>query len=124
MKQSVQPRSRFDFLGVGILACTLFTAFAHLYLGMQPGEDLRTWFLLNGLGYLALLTVFFLSPFASLHFGLRRVFQGYTLLTILLWFFFGSPSQGQLDPFDLTVKGDEAILVMLLFIDRRRNTYK
>src|SRR5258708_13147544 len=103
MKQSVQPRSRFDFLGVGILACTLFTAFAHLYLGMQPGEDLRTWFLLNGLGYLALLTVFFLSPFASLHFVLPRLFQGYTLLTILLRFFFRTPRHCQLDPLALTM---------------------
>lgn len=117
MKQLIQPQSRSDLLRGGIFAFTLFTALAHLYLGMQPDEELRFWFLLNGLGYLGLLAAFFLPLLAAFHVGIRWILLGYTLLTIILWFFLGGPSQGQLDPYDLAVKLDEAILVVLLFLD-------
>lgn len=124
MKPSAQSQSRVDWLGTGIFVCTLLTALAHLYLGMQPDEELRFWFLLNGLGYLVLLTAFLLPQMASLHVLLRWMLLGYTLLTLLLWFLLGGPRQGQLDPFDLGVKADEAILAMLLFLDQRRATSK
>ena len=119
MGQSVQPQNRLNLLlSGGIFVCTLFTALMHLYLGTQPDEALRIWFLLNGLGYLTLLAAFFFSPSASFHFGIRWFLLGYTLLTILLWVLLGSPLQGQLDPFDLTVKVDEVILVVLLLLAR------
>ncbi|HZR38936.1 MAG TPA: hypothetical protein VFB12_02385 [Ktedonobacteraceae bacterium] len=49
---------------------------------------------------------------------------GYTLLTITLWFFLGNPSHGRLNPFDLAVKVAEAVLVVMLFVDSRRDSAK
>lgn len=116
MRRSVRPRSRLDSIGVGIGALTLLTALTHLYLGMQPNEELRVWFLLNGLGYLALLVLFFLPQLATIHVIVRWILLGYPLLTFVLWFFLGSPSQGELDPFDLTAKAAETILIRFLLV--------
>jgi hypothetical protein len=120
MTQLTRPTTRLDVVSLGIALLTLITAGAHLYLAAQPDEDLRLWFLLNGIGYLALLTAFELPQFAQIHHVVRWVLMGYALLTIILWFFLGSPSEGQLDPFDITVKVVEAALVVLLFLDSRR----
>jgi hypothetical protein len=120
MNQLVRPANRLDLVAMGIVLLTLITAGAHLYLAAQPDEDLRFWFLLNGLGYLVLLAAFELPQFAQIHTIVRWVLMGYALLTIILWFFLGSISQGELDPFDITVKVVEAALVLLLFLDSRR----
>jgi hypothetical protein len=122
MNQLVQNRTRLDAIGIGIIVLTLITAIAHLYIGSKPDEELHTWFLLNGLGYLGLLVAFFLPQFAQVHSLVRWALLGYTFLTIVLWFFLGSIKDGQLDPFDITVKVVEAALVILLFIDSRRDT--
>ena len=120
MSQLVQPQNRLNAIRVGIIIFTLITAIAHLYLGFKPDEELHTWFLFNGLGYLALLVAFFLPQFAQFHSLIRWILLGYTLLTIVLWFFLGSISHGQLDPFDITIKVVEVVLILLLFIDSRR----
>src|SRR4051794_16464222 len=87
-------RSRVGVLQIGILLLTLITASAHLYLASQPDEELRFWFLLNGLGYLTLLVAFVLPQLTRVHHRVRSVLLGYTLLTIVLWFFLGSPRDG------------------------------
>jgi hypothetical protein len=120
MNQLTRSSTRLGVVSIGIVLLTLITAAAHLYLAAQPDEDLRLWFLLNGIGYLVLLTAFVLPQFAQIHNVVRWVLMGYALLTIILWFFLGSPSEGQLDPFDITVKVVEAALVVLLFLDSRR----
>lgn len=122
MSQLVRNRTRLDAIGIGVIVLTLITAIAHLYIGSKPDEELHTWFLLNGLGYLGLLVAFFLPQFAQFHSLVRWALLGYTLLTIILWFFLGGVSHGELDPFDVTVKVVEAALVVLLFIDSRRDT--
>ncbi len=121
MNQLIQPRTRLDGIVVGIIVLTAITAIIHLYLGFQPDEDLHTWFLLNGLGYLALLTAFLLPQFQQIHPLVRWALLGYTLLTIILWFFLGGVSHGELDPFDLFTKAVEVALIILLFIDSRRD---
>ena len=118
MSQLVRPRTRLDAIGIGIIVLTLITAIAHIYMGFKPDEELHTWFLLNGLGYLGLLIAFFLPQFAQVHPLVRWALLGYTLL----WFFLGGIKDGELDPFDITVKVVEAALVILLFIDSRRDT--
>ncbi len=105
---------------IPIFILVVLTAAPHLYLASQPDEELRSAFLLNGLGYLALVTAFVLPQFRSFHEPLRWILLGYTGLTIILWFFFGSPSEGQLDPFDLSVKVVELLLVIFLFLDKKR----
>jgi hypothetical protein len=113
---------RLDVVQAAILILTLITALTHLFLGVQLYEELHSWFLLNGLGYLILLAAFFLPRFAQIHPAIRWMLLGYTLLTIILWFFLGSPREGKIDPFDMSVKGVEALLVLLLVADSRRDT--
>ncbi len=120
MNQPTQRANRLNVVTMGIVLLTLITAGAHLYLASQPDEDLRFWFLLNGVGYLVLLAASQLPQLAPIHTIVRWVLIGYALLTIILWFLLGSISQGQLELFDITVKVVEAALVVLLFLDYRR----
>ena len=117
MIQIAKIQKRLNKVGIGILVLTLITASAHIYMGFQLDEALHTLFLLNGLGYLALLTAFFLFQQSLV----RWVLLGYTSLTIMLWFLLSGPVAGSIDPFDLVVKTVEGALVILLFIDGRRN---
>ncbi len=122
---SQSSRPQIGIVQIGIILTTLITAGAHFYLAAQPDEDLRFWFLLNGLGYVALLVAFFLPQLARFHNTIRWVFIGYTILTIILWFFLGSPSQGSLwDPFDTPVKIVEVLLVACLFLETRYQTMR
>ena len=54
---------------------------------------MRLWFLLNGLSYLSLLTVFFLPRFAPRHHKISFLLMGYALLSIAVWFVLGQPDQ-------------------------------
>ncbi len=93
MIQITQGRSPIQIgaLQVAITVCTLATAFMHLYAGVLPDEDFRFWFLLNGVGYLGLLSVFFLPRFAPRHHKVSFLLMGYALFTVLLWFVLGQP---------------------------------
>jgi hypothetical protein len=119
LKQFAQPRIRLHTIQPGVIALLLLTAGAHLYLGTQMDEELHTWFLLNGLGYFVLLTSFLLPSLGAMHGVIRKLLVTYTLLTIVLWIFFGGPAEGKLEPFDVIVKAIEALLVLLLLLDER-----
>jgi hypothetical protein len=80
-------------LQVAIAVCALAAAFMHLCVASQPGEDFRFWFLLNGLGYLGWLIVFFLPRCKTRHHMISFLLMGYALLTIVLWFLLGQPDQ-------------------------------
>jgi len=105
---------------ISILMLTLITAGAHLYLASQPDEKLRFWFLLNGLGYLALLFAYILPQLRRFHHVIRWLLLGYVVLTIALWFFLGSPHEGSLDPFDVVVKAVEVTLAINILFDIRQ----
>lgn len=79
-------------IGYGIIALTALTALIHLFLSFQfkDGPDLI--FLLNGLGYLALLFALYLpiSSLARYRTYTRWFLLGYTALTVILWFRFGA----------------------------------
>jgi len=111
--------SRVHSFRVLIFILIVLAAAAHLYLAAQPDEEMRFFFLLNGLGYLALVTAFFLPQLRSFREPIRWILLGYAGLTIILWLFLGSPSEGKLDLFDLSVKAVECTLVIVLFLDRR-----
>jgi len=96
---------------------TVITAGAHLYLAAQPDENLRFWFFLNGMGYLMLLVLYFLPSLATKRNFIRLALLGYVILTVVLWFFLGSPSEGKIDPFDVVVKCVEVTLAVNLFFD-------
>jgi hypothetical protein len=86
-------RAQIGALQVAIAVCTLATAFVQLYAAALPDEECRFWFLLNGLAYLGLLTVFFLPRFAPRHHLISFLLMGYALLTIVLWFVLGQPDE-------------------------------
>ncbi|GAC1432965.1 MAG: hypothetical protein NVS4B1_24070 [Ktedonobacteraceae bacterium] len=123
MQQVSQSRPQIGVVQFGIFLTTLVTASAHLFLASKPEEELRFWFLLNGIGYIVLLIAFFLPQLARIHSTVRWMFIGYTLLTIVLWFFQGSPSHGgPWDPFDVIIKLVEVTLVAFLFLETRYHT--
>jgi hypothetical protein len=101
-----------DPLRIGVIVLTVGTALIHLYLGLQ-GFPL---FILNGLGYLALLAALILPiPVISDYRSLTRwVLVGYTALTIFLWILVGARNSiGYAD------KIIEIVLVALLVLEAR-----
>jgi len=98
---------------VGVIVLTVGTALIHLYLGLQ-GFPL---FVLNGLGYLALLATLTLPiPRISDYRNLTRwILVGYTTLTIFLWILVGARNSiGYVD------KIIEILLVVLLVLEASR----
>jgi hypothetical protein len=107
-----QVRAELDPLQVGIILLTLITAVIHLSLVFPS-----ILFILNGLGYLALLGALFL-PIPQLT-GYRALVRwalvGYAALTIVLWILMGSRI-----PIAYVAKVDEVILIVLLWLDSRQ----
>lgn len=95
-----------------ILITGLITALVHLILLSVLLGGVSVLFVLNGLGYLALLAAFFLNlPFLA---GRRRLvhyaFIAYTLVTILAWI-----PGGLRNAVGYLTKLDEVILVLALW---------
>ncbi|HZY65422.1 MAG TPA: hypothetical protein VFE21_06060 [Rubrobacteraceae bacterium] len=74
-------------LQTGIIVLTLCTALIHLQLNFPDPM-----FILNGLGYLALLAALYLpmSQLQDYRHLVRWTLVGYTALTIFLWILFGA----------------------------------
>ena len=100
-------------LRVGIVALTLGTALIHLSLNFP---DLG--FMLNGLGYLALLAALCLPvpQVARYRDIVRWVLIGYAALTILLWILLGDRTA-----IGYTAKAIEVALITLLLLEARRS---
>ncbi len=100
-------------LRIGVVALALGTAAIHLYLGLS-GFPL---FVLNGLGYLALVAALYLpvSQLARYRSAVRWVLIGYTALTIVLWILAGART-----PIGYADKLIEVALISLLLIEGRR----
>lgn len=118
MKAS-SDRTHLGMVQVGIIILTLATAFIHLYLSIQMMASgmSGTLFIMNGLGYLALLAGLFLPlPVIKNYRSLLRIlFIIFTLVTILAWAVIGMRSTwGYVD------KAIEVLLVVLLWLDRSR----
>lgn len=101
-----------NMLRAGIILLTLGTAVTHISL-LFPDPI----FILNGLGYLALLAALY-APIpwvASRRHLARWALIGYTALTITLWLAFGLRS-----PIGYINKVNELLLIALLLIEARR----
>jgi membrane-bound ClpP family serine protease len=98
-------------LRVGIVLLTLATALIHLQLAFPDPA-----FILNGLGYLALLAALYLPVprLARYRNIVRRVLLGFTALTILLWILLGART-----PIGYVDKAIEIALILLLLLDAR-----
>ncbi len=97
---------------IGIIGLTLATAITHITLSFPDPI-----FILNGLGYLALLAALYLPlPQLAPHRRFARLaLIGYTALTILLWVAFGARS-----PIGFINKANELLLLGLLILEERR----
>jgi hypothetical protein len=104
---------------IGIIILTLLTALIHFSLA----EPL---FILNGLGYLALLAFYFLplAFFQRYHRFIRWAFAGYTLLTIILYFVFHPGGSWQHDGLGMLTKMIEVVLLLLLVYDGQEQPVK
>ncbi len=103
-------------LRIVILLSALFTGLVHLVLlSIQLGGPSPI-FIVNGLGYLVLLALFWLNP--SFLGGRRRLqhyaFMAYSALTILLWI-----PAGQRDLTGYLTKADEIVLFVALWANLR-----
>ena len=109
-----QPTTR-GALGIGIAVLTMATALIHLQLNFPDPV-----FILDGLGYLALLAALFLPiPQISRHRNVvRLVLTGYAAPTIFLWVLIGART-----PIGYVDKVIEVALISLLLLDTRRSRY-
>lgn len=100
-------------IAYGVIGLTIITAIIHLYISWSG-----LIFLLNGIGYLALLGAIylpmaFLAPYRSLF---CWALLAYTALTVVLWFFIGACGSfiAYLD------KIVEVVLIVLVWLEARR----
>lgn len=109
----VSPQTTIDrLIRAGIILLVLSTAVTHISL-LFPDPV----FVLNGLGYLALLAALYLPIrwLAPYHRGIRWLLIAYTVLTVALWLAFGSRILiGYLN------KLNEIVLIVLLVHEQRR----
>jgi hypothetical protein len=102
-----------NVLRIGIIVLTLATAFIHLQLNFPDPV-----FILNGLGYLALLAALYLPvpQLARYRHVVRLVLIGYAALTIFLWVLVGART-----PIGYIDKAMEVTLIALLLLQGRRS---
>lgn len=99
-------------LRIGIIILTAATALIHLQLNFPDPV-----FILNGLGYLALLAALYLPlpQLARYEIAARWILVGYTAITIILWILVGART-----PIGYIDKLIEVALIALLILDARR----
>jgi hypothetical protein len=110
---------------------TLITAAVHLFLGingglsLNPEDGLNILFVLNGLGYLYLVVAVFWTPnfLKEQNPMLRRVFIGYVLLTIVLYFVVNITQYGLVStvtsPLGMFTKVVEVLLLVGIWMSRK-----
>ena len=97
-----------------IVALTVATALIHIVLGIMSGGTFMIIFLLNGIGYLALLAaLFFLPQFAGQRRMVRWALLAFTAVTFILYFAFNWPDVWS--PLGIVDKVIELILIVLLW---------
>jgi len=98
-------------LRIAVVIVTLGTALIHLQLNFPDPV-----FILNGLGYLALLTALYLPRLARYRNAVRWVLIGYTALTIFLWILIGARA-----PIGYIDKAIEVALIVALLLEARNS---
>lgn len=108
-----------------IVLLTLATAIIHIFLGVSSWSTNTTMgalFVLDGIGYIGILALLYFSGRVGRgRSTMRWILIAYTLLTIILYFVFNG-SDAFSSPFGLITKGIEAVLIVLLLLDRRSDT--
>ena len=102
-------------LQIGIILLSVTTAIIHLALGIPNGLSM---FILNGVGYMILVTALYLPQLRNQKKYIRWVLILYTAITILGWVFVGARNTiGYLD------KLVEIALIVLLMFESREPTH-
>jgi hypothetical protein len=96
-----------------LIALTLITALIHFERAIQD-PDIRILFILNGLGYFALLAAFYMPAFQRFHNFVRWTFVIYTAITILLYFVWVAMSGEWTIPWGPIAKIAEAAIIVIL----------
>ena len=111
--------SRFTSKQLGIIILTILTALIHLFLGVSSLGDgfFGVVFILNGLGYLALLAgLYFLPQLAGQRALIRWALLGFTAVTFILYFAFNWPDVWGV--MGLLTKAIELVLIVLLWLEK------
>jgi hypothetical protein len=104
----------------GIIILTLLTAIDALFQAFRhgwPTSLLPILFLLNGLGYLALLIALYHPRFAAFQRLVRWALIVYAAVTFIVWIFI---THASFDPFDYHDKLIELCLIVLLLVEDRQ----
>jgi hypothetical protein len=110
----MQAQTRFRTPQIALIALTVITALIHFQRAMED-PDIRILFILNGLGYFALLAAFYLPVFQRFHNLVRWTFIVYTAITILFYFVWVAMSGEWTIPWGPIAKIVEAAMIVILW---------
>jgi hypothetical protein len=109
----VQAQARVRTPQIALIVLTVITALIHFERAIQD-PDIRILFILNGLGYFALLAGFYLPMFQRFHNAVRWTFLAYTAITILLYFVWVAMSSEWTIPAGPVAKIVETAMIVIL----------
>src|SRR5689334_20324192 len=96
-----------------VIILTAITAMLHFERAVED-PDIRILFILNGLGFFALVTTFYSPMFQKFHTAIRWIFISYTAVTIILYFVWVAMSGEWTIPIGPIAKIVEAAIIVLL----------
>ncbi|MBC7876811.1 MAG: hypothetical protein H7Y59_06520 [Anaerolineales bacterium] len=99
---------------IAVMILTTITALIHFERAIQD-PDIRILFILNGMGFFALLAAFYMPMFQKHHKLVRWTYIGYTAVTILLYFVWVAMSGEWTIPLGPIAKLVEAALIVLIY---------
>jgi hypothetical protein len=109
----MQAQARVRPAQMVLIVLTVITALIHFQRAMED-PDIRILFILNGLGYFALLAAFYMPAFQRFHNSIRWSFVIYTAITILLYFVWVAMSGEWTLPWGPIAKIVEAAMIVIL----------
>jgi len=113
MEKSVQLGSK----QYGIIGLTIATAIIHLIVGVINFPNGGILFVLNGIGYAALIAgLYFVPQLADRRSMVRWVLIGFTAVTFILYFVFNWPDIWS--PMGILDKIIELVLIVLLWMEK------
>src|SRR5262245_47195084 len=108
----MQAQARVRTPQIVLIILTVMTALIHFERAIQDA-DIRILFILNGLGYFALLAAFYMPTLQKLHKLVRWTFIIYTAVTILLYFVWVAMSGEWTIPLGPIAKIVEAAMIIV-----------
>jgi hypothetical protein len=109
----MQATTRTRTAQITLIVLTIVTALLHFERAIED-PDIRILFILNGLGFFALLAAFYLPQFQKYHSLVRWTFIIYTAITIALYFVWVAMSGEWTIPVGPIAKIVEAAMIVIL----------